>query len=146
MTTSVKTCFKCGAEKPLSMYYAHPKMADGHLNKCKKCTKADVRARRFGPNREAVLAYDRARGNRQSPEYGAEYRKRFPKKRKAANAVNNAVRDGKLTRQDECQECGSTRAVHGHHDDYAKPLEVRWLCAACHRQWHAENGEAKNAV
>ena len=37
-----KKCFKCGRELPLSEFYKHPRTGDGHLNKCKKCTKNDV--------------------------------------------------------------------------------------------------------
>lgn len=37
-----KKCFKCGQIKPINEYYVHKKMLDGHLNKCKICTKNDV--------------------------------------------------------------------------------------------------------
>lgn len=56
-----KQCFKCLCEKPLSEFYKHPRMADGHLNKCKDCTKQDIHAHRHGQGREKVLAYDRER-------------------------------------------------------------------------------------
>lgn len=54
----------------------------------------------------------------------------------AHKAVENAVRRGKLTRG-ACSRCGSPNA-QAHHADYSKPLEVDWLCSACHMRHHAE--------
>ena len=49
---------------------------------------------------------------------------------------NNAVRRGLLTCQ-PCKFCGRTENVHGHHDDYSKPLDVLWLCKNHHLLLHA---------
>ena len=34
--------------------------------------------------------------------------------------------------------------VHGHHDDYARPEDLRWLCRRHHALWHVEHGHALN--
>lgn len=47
-----KICFKCGKDKPLTEYYKHSGMQDGHLNKCKGCSKLDSK------NRENKLRKD----------------------------------------------------------------------------------------
>jgi len=65
-----------------------------------------------------------------------------PKKR-ARNLANNAVRDGKLVKQ-RCEQC-DWPVAEKHHDDYTKPLEVRWLCVWCHAKIDttgANNGKA----
>lgn len=55
-------------------------------------------------------------------------------KQQARSAVGHALRDGRLKRG-RCESCGKRRA-EAHHDDYEKPLEVRWLCRGCHKARH----------
>src|SRR5262245_57418077 len=40
------------------------------------------------------------------------------------------LKRGKIKRQ-PCEVCGSTAQMH--HDDYSRPLEVRWLCRPHHQ-------------
>lgn len=56
--------------------------------------------------------------------------------KRAQFTVVNAVRTGLLIRPDRCSDCGRKRKVAGHHDDYTKPLDVRWLCYPCHIGFH----------
>lgn len=136
-----KSCFKCGAEKPLDDFYKHPKMPDGHVNKCKECNKKDVRENR-NDKVEYYREYDKERGNRQDYSYIKGYREKFPKKYKAHTLVNNSIRAG-ILKPSCCEVCGILNTV-AHHDDYDKPLEVRWLCQAHHVQWHKVNGPGLN--
>ena len=105
-----KKCFKCGAEKPLTEFYKHRKMSDGHLNKCKECTKKDTTKNRWD-NISEKREYDRERGNRQDPEYLKSWRNKFPVKYKAHNALNNALRDGKIEKS-PCEICGNESQSH----------------------------------
>lgn len=62
------------------------------------------------------------------------YRARHPQKAAAHMKVRDAVSAGLLAAQ-PCEGCGDQK-VHAHHDDYAQPLVVRWLCKRCHEAHH----------
>jgi hypothetical protein len=47
-----------------------------------------------------------------------------------------AIKKGEISRPDRCQRCGKITKPQGHHDDYAKPFEVAWLCQSCHAKEH----------
>lgn len=135
-----KQCFKCGETKPLSEYYRHKQMADGHLNKCKDCARKDVRSHRF-ENVEKVRAYDRERSKApqsvaRRKSYGERYNKDNRERRHAHMQLGNALRDGKIGRK-PCAFCRSEKDLEAHHHDYSKPLDVTWLCTPCHRRFHA---------
>ena len=138
-----KVCSKCNEYKTYDLYYVHAGMSDGYLNKCKVCARADSLKNRQD-NIERVRAYDRARGCRRTLKDLQDYRSKYPKKYKAHSIVNYAIKSEKLFRE-PCEVCGKEK-VDAHHDDYAKPLNVRWLCSIHHHQWHAKHGEALNAI
>lgn len=53
---------------------------------------------------------------------------------KARTKLNHAVRDKKIIRL-PCEACGEKQS-QAHHQDYTKPLAVKWLCARCHWDEH----------
>lgn len=57
-------------------------------------------------------------------------------KNKARWALNKAIASGKILRE-PCELCGEGKA-EAHHEDYAKPFDVRWLCRRCHRKEHVK--------
>jgi len=140
MTPPKKSCIRCGVEKPLTDFYKHPAMADGHLGKCSQCCREQATANRR-KNQERYDSYDAAR--RDLPhrkelraKVTANMKEERPEVYAAHCAVSNAVRDGKLKKQ-PCEVCGAK--AHAHHEDYSKPLEVVWLCHAHHMERHRKS-------
>ena len=135
-----KTCFHCNTIKPLCEFYKHNGMKDGHLNKCKQCTKGHV-SKNYKKNINHYKEYELHRKKLpqrfdQRKKYCNNWRKNNPEKYKAQTNLNNAVKYGRITKK-PCQVCGDKKS-HGHHEDYSKPLDVIWLCAQHHRDLHSK--------
>lgn len=133
----MKQCFKCGQTKPLTEFYKHKQMADGRLNKCIECAKSDSHKYRM-ENIDSVRDYDRLRAKVRDPKAVAAQTKAWRaadlRRSRCHSAVARAMRVGRLVRM-PCESCDSENSV-AHHDDYDKPLVVRWLCQACHIAHH----------
>jgi hypothetical protein len=102
-----KVCRACARTLPLDSFYKNKGGLAGRQSKCKPCFVVEMRA---------------------APGYRHRH--------SARNAVRNAIKAGSLTRSPTCETCGQTAYTHGHHDDYSKPLDVRWLCKPCHEDQH----------
>lgn len=101
---------------------------------CRGASTADWRAR----NLEHARAIQRVISSRKSGKRAkrtAAYRRANPLKKAAHQAVQTAIRNGSLVRQ-PCEKCSSQK-THAHHDDYSKPLDIRWLCHRCHMEAHS---------
>lgn len=144
-----KVCKGCSIEKALSEFYSHIGMKDGHLNKCKTCVKNRVKDHRE-KNNEKIKAYDRLRGRTEKRKevykayakkhrqkitaHALAWRKRNKNKANAHSRVRRAILRGDLQKL-PCEICGHDQ-VQAHHDDYSKPLNVRWLCTKHHGEHH----------
>lgn len=75
-----KKCFKCASIKPLDEFYRHNAMSDGHLNKCKSCTRNDAKIHWKEKSKNSEwLESERARGREKS------YRLNYSEKYKYSN-------------------------------------------------------------
>jgi hypothetical protein len=150
----LKVCVDCCQPKERSAFYRNSTNADGRFKWCKDCHKI-----RLIPRMEAIRAYDRQRGQlperkrivlARAPKYkGKPYRQikamraSHPEAAAARAALGNAVRDGRIVKPLVCEGCGAGGKLHGHHEDYSKPLEVDWLCSKCHGARHREINEER---
>lgn len=148
-------CASCNEGKDECEFYA------SNRSRCKQCVKERARENR-SRNVAYYRAYDRKRyreqehrqelarsGSKKYQSQRAEIMKdqkqREPEKFKARNAVNNAIRDGRLERGTECFFCKGSDRLQAHHHDYNLPLDVIWLCSTCHGKLHYVNGDLRRA-
>lgn len=138
------TCRTCGEDKPQDGFYWRRDLGRP-FTECKACHHARTtkwrrdnveRARRISrrAQRKAHLV---------NPGHSHAADRRWieanREKKRAHQAVDRALRRGDLVKPDACEECGGVNRLHGHHDDYSRQLEVRWLCVPCHWAVHMED-------
>lgn len=153
-----KRCSMCGESKPLEDFYRDRREATGRSSRCKPCAKAYARAwqeanperkqaietrwRKRNPERKKAIARNWAAENPAViKRYHDSDHGRHPEKREARVALGHAVESGRLVKPARCEDCGElteSRRLHGHHEDYSKPLTVEWLCATCHKKRHLD--------
>lgn len=63
-----------------------------------------------------------------------KFRWKYDEKSKARCYLNVSLKRGKVKKL-PCEVCGDSKS-QAHHDDYSKPLEVRWLCRLHHSEFH----------
>lgn len=111
----------------------------------------------YGVTRQAMWAALRRRGvkMRSRLRYGCEnhfYRGGHQYDDRVHDITTKAIASGVLVPQ-PCESCGVSgnqadgrNKVEAHHDDYNKPLEVRWLCGTCHFKWHETNQPIRRTI
>jgi len=121
-----RVCCRCKVEKSLDEFGRDVYKPLGRCRKCFTCVRETSKAS-YVKRREAKYAVKR-RGVAINPE-----------KARAHHAVEYAIKRGDLARQ-PCQVCGDPK-TDAHHEDYAKPLEVDWLCRKHHVERHLSKSE-----
>jgi len=143
--TEPKRCPRCDTVKPPTDFYPSVTRPDGMATYCKSCSREytgkRAKTERVKTVRRAWAASEKRL--RAHENYFAQEKNR--NKKRAQTEVLNAMRRGELVRPNVCKGCDGSERIEAHHDDYNFPLEVRWLCRWCHRAWHREHGEGRNA-
>lgn len=151
-----KRCSTCGEVKQIAEFTRRLERKSGYVSACKSC--CNKRGKKwYSENKEARqktihkwAIKNRDRRAKQAREYRKnnmarfnralrKYRLMHPLAMRAVDKVKYAVKTGKLIKPKECSICGdSTQRIHGHHEDYSKPLDVIWLCQPCHYKAHGK--------
>ena len=120
------------------------------MDKCSHCKKEDsaVNMIKFNKCNGIQYYYCRPCQNERTKAYYKKTKGKYQKQRNkydwefarekvlARGAINKAIAAGKLVKPNVCEICLATGRIEGHHHDYSKRLDVRWLCPPCHSLTH----------
>jgi hypothetical protein len=102
MEKEKKVCFKCGKELFITEFYVHKQMLDGHLNKCKECTKRDSAIRERSLRNDPIWVENEKKRAREK-YYRLEYKgKHYPssdKKKEIIKKHNQKYPEKALSRK-----------------------------------------------
>jgi len=136
-------CGWCGERKKFDDMVKDKRRQSGCVSRCKKCENKDQKRNLdyYRAWRENHREQERVRGLKYWRKHKKQYKiyekcRRHSVEVKARQKLRNAITDGRIKKPSICEECKSKKILHGHHDDYTKPLEVRWLCSECHGVYH----------
>ena len=159
-----KHCRRCETDKLLGEFPNDRSRPDGKFPYCKACSRKSAqkyyeansedylrRARdRYYADHEKSLARrtvyrkrNRKRLSRAQSQYERDGRC-DPEKQSARGKLQRAVRTGKITKPKNCGSCGAKtekKKLAGHHEDYARPLDVQWLCPRGHGRHRRSTSE-----
>ena len=125
------TCLQCGVK----MILEPSQISRGRGKFCSLSCCAIYRNTVLYPQNGSNNQYWKGGVSSDNMRYRIRQIERWPKKEKARKLCHSAVRSGALIKK-PCEVCGTEEDIHGHHDDYSKPLSVRWLCRKHHREVH----------
>jgi hypothetical protein len=112
---------------------------DKNREKVRKANRLFSRKRYYNNlERERQRCVDWRKNNSEKLKRSEKYSyEKYPEKIRARSMVSCAIKNGYLTRPDNCSGCDSNKGkIEAHHPDYSKPLEVVWLCRKCHMSEH----------
>lgn len=123
-----KECNRCKKNLNISNF-TYEKSHNGYRYVCRKCDakRAKEYFERTNTQRRESLRANWRRATANAME-------KHPEKWEARRLTRLAVLKGELE-QGVCEVCG-VEETQAHHDDYSKPLNVRWLCKKHHYEEH----------
>lgn len=160
----IHRCRKCGCEKVVAEFPKNKSLKRGFATQCKSCKNENSRRyyendidnqrnikREAGRERRKVhvttdsereyiyqymIKYKNTEKFKENRKKAArKYLDENREKTRAHSKVKRAVKSGVIVKG-PCSVCGSIENIHGHHEDYNKPLDVIWLCMKHHKELH----------